>query len=1325
MSAACARSLLPRNLFGHAILPYAFAVGTVAAAFGLRKLLEPATGAGAPYVLFFGAVLMSSFLAGHRAGILATILSTLLGAHEFVVRAGAAPSQAAYQATLFTVDCAILVYLSALTSRARRASESAEACPRLANEAAAIGCWELNVATRCLRWSPNLAFPGGGPARVDRWLSLVHVDDRDAFERDRARSLDPACDGTFRTEVRLVRPDGGVRWFSWVGRTDFEETTGGRVPTRQVGIAVDVTERREREDALTRMSAEVARSASRLRDLIELAPDAFFLADLEGRYTEVNQASCRMLGYDRDELVGKTILDLLPAEDAPRLAATRITLLVPGQVSMSEWKLRRKDGTFVPVEVSANILSDGRWQAFVRDIGERKRVEDERQVFVSLLDNAPDFIGIEDPSGKPVYINPAGRRMVGLAADDPVEQTRILDYYPPEERAFEADVIAKSMVERDHWSGETSLRNRQTQEMIPVSSARFMIRDATGARVLGIGTVTRDISEARRVAREREELLVREQAARQEAEAANARLGESGERFRLTFDEAPIGMALVALDGRIVRVNRALCEIVGYAKNELERLTFHDITHPEDLAIDVELAGQLARGEIPRYQLEKRYIRNDGAIVTSMLSGSILRTSDGVPLYYIAQVEDFTKRKRAEEALQTSEREFRSLAESMPQIIWATRVDGLNIYFNQQWVDYTGLTLEESHGEGWIIPVHPDDRQRVWDAWQRATQHRDSYSLECRLRRADGVYQWWLIRGVPLLGANGEILKWFGTCTDIEHIKLAEQKLKESEAKFSGIISISADAIISIDDEQRITIFNDGAEQIFGYSKTEVIGTSLGRLIPERFRRAHRQHVEKFASGDVTARRSGGRLSTIAGLRKNGEEFPAEAAISRLQVGDKTFLTVALRDVTERKRIEKEQQFLAEAGAVLAASLDYEQTLATVAHLVVRDFADWCIVEIVEQHEQIERLKVVSADLSKAKLCAVLEQLPIDRERSYFLRAVVDTKQSLIVEHVTSEQLESIAQGADHLQALRAVSPTSLMALPLLRHGQLLGVLAFLSSGSRRYGRSDLRLAEALADRAAVAIENARLYNASVEATQIRDQVLSFVAHDLRNPLGTITMQASLLQRSGAEPERRSRKPAETIQRAAARMNRLIQDILDVSRMEGGHLSVEQARVPAQQIVSDSVEAQKPLTSSASIDLQLELETGVPDVWADRDRILQVFENLIGNAVRCTKPSGRITVGAASHDGEVVFWVEDTGAGITAEEMPHVFDRFWQARKTRRTGAGLGLQIVKGIVEAHGGRIWVESKVGVGTTFLFTLPTAQAARAQSTRAVQAPGPQSG
>ncbi len=403
----------------------------------------------------------------------------------------------------------------------------------------------------------------------------------------------------------------------------------------------------------------------------------------------------------------------------------------------------------------------------------------ERQMFMALIENSADFIGIADPNGKPVYLNPAGRRMVGLAPDFPVEQVQIEDCYPKELRPFVTDVILKEMIERGRWSGETSFRHWQTEEAIPVSDEHFLIRDASGAQVLGMGTVTRDISEARR---------------------ASAQLRDSEEQFRLTIDEAPIGMALVALDGRFVRVNRVLCDIVGYSAEELTRLTFRDITHPDDLEADVALTAKLARGEIPRYQLGKRYIRKDGTSVDIMLSASILRDREGAPLHYIVQVEDITERKRVETALQKSEEEFRSLAESMPQIVWATRPDGWNIYFNQQWMTYTGLTLEESHGEGWITPFHPDDRQRAWDAWQRATRYRDAYALECRLRRADGVYQWWLIRGVPLLDANGEIVKWFGTCTDIEQLKAAEQRLKESEAKFSGIVSISADAIISIDE---------------------------------------------------------------------------------------------------------------------------------------------------------------------------------------------------------------------------------------------------------------------------------------------------------------------------------------------------------------------------------------------------------------------------------------------------------------------------------------------------------------------------------------------
>jgi PAS domain S-box-containing protein len=834
--------------------------------------------------------------------------------------------------------------------------------------------------------------------------------------------------------------------------------------------------------------------------------------------------------------------------------------------------------------------------------------------------------------------------------------------------------------------------------------------------------------------------------------------------------------------------------------------------------------------------MECRIFWPDNSIHWISAKGRVYRNRTGHPVRMMGTVADITGHKRAEEALERSEREFRELAESMPQIVWATSADGLNIYFNQQWVDYTGLTLEESYGEGWITPFHPDDRQRAWEAWKRATQLGDTYSLECRLRRADGVYRWWLIRGVPQFSANGQIGKWLGTCTDIEQLKVAEQSLKESEAKFSGIIAISADAIISIDAEQRITMFNRGAERVFGYSEAESIGTPLDNLIPMRFRSAHRQHVERFAAGDAIARGMGERLTTIVGLRKNGEEFPAEAAISKLQVGHQTLLTVALRDITKRKRIEeelkaanasldaivenvplmlfikdavslrflrfnrageellgspretftgksdydlwpqaqaeffvekdretlrsgkvvdipeeeiqtrdrgvrilhtkkvpildgaghpiyllgisediterslieKEQRFLAEANVALSASLDYEQTLALVARLAVQHVADWCAVDIMDEHRRLRRLCLSSADPAKAGVRAVLEQTPPTQALPDIAWSVIEGGRSIVVEHVTPEFFESIAQGPEHLQALKATGVTSLMAVPLEMRGQTLGVLMFGSSTpSRVYGQDDLRLAKALADRAAVAIENARLYRASVHATQLRDQVLGVVAHDLRNPLSAILLQAGKLRRRpGEEPDRRSQKPREAIETAVTRMNRMIQDLLDVALMESGQLTVQPVRLSARELLVGAVDLQRALASSSFLELRVEVDDDLPEIWGDRDRLLQVIENLIGNAVKFTEAGGRITAGATSADRDVVFRVADTGSGIAPEDLPRVFDRFWQATRVGRQGAGLGLPITKGIVEAHGGRIWVESTRGRGTTVSFTIPKA-------------------
>lgn len=366
------------------------------------------------------------------------------------------------------------------------------------------------------------------------------------------------------------------------------------------------------------------------------------------------------------------------------------------------------------------------------------------------------------------------------------------------------------------------------------------------------------------------------------------------------------------------------------------------------------------------------------------------------------------------------------------------------------------------------------------------------------------------------------------------HLNHAHDALRISEAKFSGMVSTSADAIISIDEAQRITLFNAGAEKIFGYSSAEMIGASLNILIPERYREIHPRHIKAFMGGPDCSRLANAE-GKIHGLRRNGDEFPADAAISKLTIGGKSIISVTLRDISE----------------------------------------------------------------------------------------------------------------SEHL------------------------------------------------------------YQAAIQAARTRDEVLGIVAHDLRNPLQIVAINAHFLRRSGPEPAKRM--AAEVVD-AVDRMNRLIQDLIDVTTIEAGHLSLKPGRLYAAEIISELLEMQTRLTDSASLELEAEIAPDLPDIWADRDRIFQIFENLISNAIKFTKAGGQITLGAEASKGEVAFFVSDTGSGIASSDLPHVFDRFWQALHGAHRGAGLGLAIVKGIVEAHGGRIRVRSTVGKGTTFIFTIPTVPQAR---------------
>lgn len=296
--------------------------------------------------------------------------------------------------------------------------------------------------------------------------------------------------------------------------------------------------------------------------------------------------------------------------------------------------------------------------------------------------------------------------------------------------------------------------------------------------------------------------------------------------------------------------------------------------------------------------------------------------------------------------------------------------------------------------------------------------------------------------------------------------------------------------------------------------------------------------------------------------------------------------------------------------------------------------------------------------------------------------------------------------------AIRAVGTRALLGVPLVHEAQVVGVVEFGSRTAGDFSDEDRLLFNVLATRATAMIEQHRLRDLAEQraaeaqrAVRARDEVLSIVSHDLRNPLSVIVTASTLLHQAAENPTQVRSKTA-VIQRAAARMTRLLGDLLDVSRLEAGGLVLERTPCGVVTLVQEALNQQRPLAEEQGVHLVSDLATGLPPVLADRDRLLRVFANLLGNALKFTPRGGTITIRAAAVGAFVHFAVEDTGAGISPEHLPHLFERFRQANAGAREGVGLGLAIVKGLVEAHEGRVWVESQVGIGSTFLFTVPVA-------------------
>jgi PAS domain S-box-containing protein len=541
---------------------------------------------------------------------------------------------------------------------------------------------------------------------------------------------------------------------------------------------------------------------------------------------------------------------------------------------------------------------------------------------------------------------------------------------------------------------------------------------------------------------------------------------------------------------------------------------------------------------------------------------------------------------------EASARRYRFLAKAIPQIVWTANPAGSLDSFNPRWSEYTGLPSRPHQNRNWHKVLHPEDVPRWVEGWAKSRSSGMNLALDLRLRRSDGLYRWHLARGSPIRDRSGRVLKWLGTCTDI-------------------------------DDQKR-------AEGMLG--------------------------------------------------------------------------------------------FLADVSTLLASSLDYETTLAAVPRMAVPHVADWCVVDMLEPDGKTRRLAVAHRDPEKIELgWNLAKRYPPSLGDPRVPLRVLRTGCTELVTEIDDAILSASAVDAEHLAMLRLQACTSSISAPLAPRGRTLGVITFaMAESGRRYSKADLPLVEDLARRAALAVDNARLYREAQQAREeaesanrAKDRFLAVLSHELRTPLTPVLAEVSAMLEDPATPDS-VRAVLEMTRRNVELEARLIDDLLDMNRIIQGKLRLNLEVVDAHEVILEALQICRAGIDDSRHQVEVELGAVRTFVEADAARLQQVVWNLIKNAVKFTPDGGFLKIRTGNEGDQLIVEVADTGVGIEPETLPQIFDAFEQGGTdvTQRFGGlGLGLAISRTLAEAHGGRLVADSPgKNQGATFTLELPTVEASR---------------
>ena|GEM_PF-440103 len=1090
------------------------------------------------------------------------------------------------------------------------------------------------------------------PPYIDWWDERIHPDDWERLQRH-AQELYSSDQNLHEMEYRIRHEDG--HWVDVWDRSCLLRDEQGRV-RRVVGSTVDISDRKQAERAL--QSAHI-----QLESALEAGAIYTWHWNLLENRVVCNRRFAHLFGVDPEGAEQGLPIELFLAAidpiERPNVIAAIDRVIATGENYQAEFRVRDADGQEHWLSARGRVEYDDNGQAIalpgaLADITERHQGEEAlrqseeryRTLFESMTEG---FCVIElmfDVNEKPIdyrflEVNPAFERQTGLQN---VEGYTVRQLFP----------------DLDSYCYECYGEVARTGESLRFETYSQRVERWFDVSAFRIGT-----PESRKVA-----ILFKDITQRKQVEK---RLRDRQTRLDLAIRAAGLGVFEwdVETDTPIWE-NQAMYDIFNRTR-EQGPLTgeglLSDVIHPGDrLLFEQCLQAAMAPDKFFHAICRIRTPQPDQWHWIEY-NGQFDLAPDRTPQKLIGVVRNITNRILAQEEIRESEARFRTLADNISQFAWMADPTGSVFWYNQRWFNFTGTTLEETVGGGWKQVVHPDYFDQVTQKYDQCIEQGEVWEDTFPLRKDDGTYRWFLSRAIPIHDEGGNILRWFGTNTDITVLRQTELALRQTAERLDIALKTAPITLFNQDLDLYYTwIYNPALH----YSEEEVLGRQDIDLFAPETANYLTQLKRRVIETGVSVREE----VEIVGIDNIVSYF--DISIEPLQDDQDNLMgvTCAAMDVSDRKA----------AAAALAAN-----------EARLRSFVESNVVGILygDIHGNIHRtndefLRIVG-----------------------YSREDFETNGLRWVELTPTECLEIDAEAIIEAQERGACTPYEKAYIrkdgshvPVMVGYSLVGE-ARVESVAFVLDLTDIKQAEAQLERLLEREQAAR--TEAERANRVKDEFLAILSHELRTPLNPILGWSKLLQTRKLDEEKVA-QALSTIERNAKLQTQLIDDLLDVARILRGKLKLDPVPVNLAEVVEAAMETVKHAAIAKSIDLRFAPDHSVPSlvVSGDSGRLQQVIWNLLSNAIKFTPSDGKVEIFLNQADKQAQIIVTDTGKGISPGFLPFLFESFRQedVSITRQFGGlGLGLAIVRYLVEAHGGTVIATSPgEGQGATFTVSLP---------------------